>query len=272
MSDPQRLIGGAGTSEFETSILSSWGARQPGAEARARTLVAVGAASALGAGVVAGTASMAPKAAAASSLLLKWLGLGVALATTAGAVGYAVHASSLAHGEAAQAMVTISRPVSPQVSRPVSPAPVVAWQPAAAVPPPQSPEIETPPAVSAPQAGVPAASPPARVAAAPTQAGSTLDDEVYTIDQARRAVMAGSAGAALGLVDAYDARYPGGALAQESTEVRIEALYRLGKRPLADKLATRFLAAHPTSPYAREIRALLVSPPQVGVPPVSPSP
>jgi outer membrane protein assembly factor BamD (BamD/ComL family) len=65
---------------------------------------------------------------------------------------------------------------------------------------------------------------------------------------------------ALATVDAYDARFPGGALAQESEELRIEALFRTAKRQQAEKLAARFLSAHPTSPYARVIRGLVAAP------------
>jgi outer membrane protein assembly factor BamD (BamD/ComL family) len=86
---------------------------------------------------------------------------------------------------------------------------------------------------------------------------SSLDEEVLAIDRARRSLTAGDAPSALERVDAYDARYPNGALAQESAEIRIEALFRVGKRAPAERLAERFLAAHPTSPYARVIRALL---------------
>jgi outer membrane protein assembly factor BamD (BamD/ComL family) len=79
---------------------------------------------------------------------------------------------------------------------------------------------------------------------------------VLALDHARRALAAGDATAALDLVDAYDARYPSGSLVQESAELRIEALFRAGRRGEAEKLAEHFLAAHPTSPYARVIRSL----------------
>ena len=290
MSDPQRLLGGDSTSEFEKSVLSSWEGRQPSDAARARTLVtvatfaavtAVGAGAALSpgmaAGMAAGTSSVAPKAIVASSALLKWLALGAALATTAGAVGYAVQRSTLAAlPPASESVATVplpargftadpprggsgdpSRAVPAQRAAARSAEASEGWrelpQASPAGPLDHVPPGHVPDAAESPPRGAPGVAPP--------QAGSTLDDEVYAIDQARRAVIAGNAAAALGLVDGYDARFPGGALAQESTEVRIEALYRLGRRPQADKLGARFLAAHPTSPYAREVRALAAANP-----------
>jgi outer membrane protein assembly factor BamD (BamD/ComL family) len=80
------------------------------------------------------------------------------------------------------------------------------------------------------------------------------------IDSGRRALANGDPQATLDTVDAYDARFPGGALAQESEELRIEALFRTAKRQQAEKLAARFLSAHPTSPYARVIRGLVAAP------------
>ena len=99
---------------------------------------------------------------------------------------------------------------------------------------------------------------PAAKAKAPSSArSSTLDDEVSMIDQARRAIANGDATAAIQVVGSYDARYPGGALAQESTEIRIEALLAQGNRVAAEHLASKFFASHPSSPYVHRIRALL---------------
>jgi len=104
--------------------------------------------------------------------------------------------------------------------------------------------------MTTPKLGVPAGVPA-------TSVTSSLDEEVVAIDRARRALTAGDGASALGLLDAYDARYPSGALTQESAELRIDALLRTGRRGDAEKLAERFLGAHPTSPYSRVVRALL---------------
>jgi hypothetical protein len=249
MSDPSRLL--QGEAEFERSLLRAWHRRQPSEAARRKTLAAIEAGAVVavgGAGAV-----MAPKLAVASSSLLKWVGVATGVLATAGVIGYATQRGRLVE----TSQVSLTAPVaSPGARSPV---------PESTVPQPPSPlgvvEVAGPAPVVA-EAPAPAVTvapgpvvAPAKVAAA-APPSSSLNDEVVAIDQARRALTAGNAAAALQLVDAYDARYPAGALAEESAEIRIEALFRTGKRALASDLATQFLAAHPGSLYARVIRAL----------------
>lgn len=245
MSDsPVRLI--ASASDFERELLGSWESRQPEDGARARTLAVLGLG--VAAGALAGTTalasgSIAPKAVLTTTAIFKWIALGAGLAATLGIVGYASYTRLAAPKES----------TLPGLVQPVeAPAPRQAPLP----PPPRAPvdDLTVEPVPASPPRSAP------RVVT-PSPSASSLEEEVYAIDQARRALTAGNAAAALSAVDAYDARYVPGALAQESAEIRIEALYRLGKRPLADKLATRFLSAHPDSPYAREIRALMAATP-----------
>jgi len=241
MSEPSRLVDGTGP--FESGVLRSWGGRQPSEAARRKTLAALGVGGLLATGGAG--ASMAPKAVVISSSVLKWLGVGAGLAATAGVVGYATQVARQASVPAATG--TSSRaPDAPRSSATVDPVAAPLQLPTAARDP-------VPPA------------PTARSAAARAPAGTSLDEEVFAIDQARRALAGGDPAAALRLVDAYDVRYRGGALAQESAELRVEALYRAGRRAQADTLAARFLAEHPASPYARVIRAL-----QTGAAPASP--
>jgi hypothetical protein len=102
---------------------------------------------------------------------------------------------------------------------------------------------------------------PRATATTPSKAASasksTLDDEVATIDEARRAEGAGDFASALRLLDAYDVKYRGGSLARESTEIRIQALVQQGNRPAAERLAARFIASHPSSLDVRNIRRAL---------------
>jgi hypothetical protein len=84
-----------------------------------------------------------------------------------------------------------------------------------------------------------------------------LGEQVALVDQARSALGASDAAGALRLADEYDARFPGGALAQEVTGLRVEALLRLGRRSEATSIGERFVAAHPRSPAAARIRRLL---------------
>jgi hypothetical protein len=244
VSAPERLLAGEAT-DFERELLGAWDGRQPSATTRERVLglagVGLGAAvltSAAGATAAkaAGT-SIAPKAVLGwSAVVMKWIAVGLVGATaTAGAVAYVHHAN--------QAVLrTESAPAQPApAARPASVA-------ASTADPLRTIELgpDTLPAVRA---------------KAPSSArSSTLDEEVSMIDQARRAVAGGDAAEALQIVGSYDTKYPAGALSQESAEIRIEALIAQGNRPAADRLAAKFIAAHPTSPYVHRIRSLMGEP------------
>ncbi len=241
MSDPSRLLDG--DVEAEKALLRAWMSRQPSEASRLKTLAAVGVGTALlagGAGV-----SVAPKAAVVSASLVKWLAALGGVAAVGAVAGYVV-----------------VRAPSPEASVPIA-TPVVHPAPFATV---QTPTPVAAPIMTAVAPPLPAAPPAPAVAPAPPKTASavTLDEEVLAIDHARGALSAGDAAGALQAVDAYDARYPNGALAQESAEVRIEALFRAGKRAQAEKLAARFVAAHPNSPYVRVIRALSTGAPSPG--------
>ncbi len=252
MNDPVRLLAGGDGTDFERAILRSWETRQPSSEARARALaiVGLGVAAGLAAGSVASVAAGAagaagaPKAALVSASVLKWLAIGALAATfTAGAVGYALHSSA----PASPATTSQAPGVSQVAKGPATPPAPVAAAPEA-------------PAVEVGAAAVPRSYAP-RHAREGLREPSTLDEEVASIERARRAVSAGNAAAAIAAVDAYDAKYPNGSLVQESMEIRIDALLRQGDRATAERLSTRFIASHPSSPYVRRIRALLAASP-----------
>jgi hypothetical protein len=250
MNEPDRLLT-LGATDFERRVLGSWESRQPSEGARAKVLAAAGAVAATSA-VLTATAkaggSVAPKAiAASSSLFMKWLVVGLVGATlVGGSVEY------LRHSRLADPVAQVSAPPAPELGE--SSLPASGTQPAAAVPAPvDGTEIEL---AGRPGPGAPVprskASP-----AAPFDHKSTLDDEVTLIDQARRALASKDASSALQLVSSYDVKYPAGSLSQEATAIRIEALVLLGNRAAAERLATRFIASHPSSPYVHKIRALV---------------
>jgi len=60
---------------------------------------------------------------------------------------------------------------------------------------------------------------------------------------------------ALALLEAHRARFPEGKLADSRELTRILALCDAGRRELARAEAERFLAAHPTSPFAARARS-----------------
>jgi hypothetical protein len=189
----------------------------------------------------------------ASSALLKWLVVGaIGASLTAGTLGYVHHAQNLAETETR----------GPAAGSPVQAPQTQAERNASAnQEPPTSPiELsaapEPAPVVAAPaQERTVAHGKTAISSASPTK--STLDDEVAMVGRARQAEAAGDAAGALVLLNAYDSKYPGGSLARESTEIRILALISQGNRPAAERLAERFIASHPSTLDARNIRRLL---------------
>ncbi len=265
MSEPSRLLDGGDVPELEKSLLRSWSSRHPSDGARLKTLAALGVSGAVGGVAVGGGASLAPKAAAATASVLKWLGLAGGVVATVGAVTYVT---------TQQAGQTRVAPPPADTAHVATSAPSAASRTAAVeAPTPGANSTESPSVI--PQVEptpTPAPAPFPRGAtnngtatsggsrATTSSTTSSLQEEVAMIDSGRRALANGDPQATLDTVDAYDARFPGGALAQESEELRIEALFRTAKRQQAEKLAARFLSAHPTSPYARVIRGLVAAP------------
>jgi hypothetical protein len=111
------------------------------------------------------------------------------------------------------------------------------------------------PAASATPAATALIAPPAR-SAAPAH-DETLAAEIALFDRVRAAVNAGESDRALGLLDDYERRFPAGAFRQEAEVVRVQALLQKGNRAAATRAGERFLAAHPTSPHAARLRAML---------------
>jgi hypothetical protein len=126
---------------------------------------------------------------------------------------------------------------------PVAPATLPALAPSDA--PPSEPEV----APDAPGAGPEPAPAPAPRA--------DLSGEIASIDGVRSALGAGAAAQALARLDAHDAAFGGGALAQEATLLRIQALVKLGRRGEAVALGRAFVTAHPTSTHATRVRAIV---------------
>jgi hypothetical protein len=92
-----------------------------------------------------------------------------------------------------------------------------------------------------------AALPPVAEARAPL----ALGDRAALVDRARAALASGDAATAARLADEYDARFPSGVLAQESTVMRIQALAMRGDLASARALGERFLAANDVSSSPR---------------------
>ncbi|HVU03804.1 MAG TPA: hypothetical protein VHE30_18725 [Polyangiaceae bacterium] len=265
MTDETRLLRGAGT-DVERALLESAREDAPSADARAKTLVALGLA------VSAGTA-LAPAAVHAATgiggaskaggsvtalLVAKWLGTGAAV----GAVTAACIATATTPG-------LFSEKAAPAAA---SAAPSIAARPAPAVVRERREEAEpVAPAATAPEA--PLATPEARATRATETetaerapdpatspggpAASNVVAEVASLDRARAALAAGDARTALARLSEHARRFPGGALEPEAVVLRVRALRETGDVTGATALAKSFLAAHPDSSQAARLRALV---------------
>jgi hypothetical protein len=264
MSDPTRLLSGE-TSEFEKQLLSSWETEQPSEAARERVLAMVGVGIAAGAGGAtiaakvggAGAGSIAPKAGAAvAGALTKWLAVCAVGVVSAGAtLAYVRHVrrdapailDKAAHDRESEARAAPSLPLN------------------------APPQVEaTPPRASEPVAAATTPEPAGRSTVVqrrgPPEKGThpsdpALGEQVSAIDRARRALGDGNAAGALRELDDYESRFPRGALGEEAEALRVEALLAEGDRAAAARVGARFLAAHPASPHAARVRALLAQAP-----------
>jgi TolA-binding protein len=259
MSDPRRLLGGD-ASDFEKELLRSWDAEQPSPAARGRVLAAIG----VGAGVATAAAakvgaaagsSIAPKAAATVGGLAvaKWAALAIGVLAVGGAtVGYVRHSAQVREQRATTvALAPSALPAPPTVDRAVAQADAPDGN---AV----SPSVRSPLAPPVPVEATRVLSSP-RTRTAP-RAPSGLGEQVSALDSARRELAAGDAPSAVRQLDDYEARFPNGALVEEAEVLRVQALLAEGDRAGASRAGDRFLSAHPDSPHAARIRALLASP------------
>jgi hypothetical protein len=249
MSEPRRLLLDGGASERERDILRAWEGVGPSPGARARTLASLGLAGGVGAAVTSTlgakaavgtgvTGSIAPKAAGiGAASALKWLAIGAAtLAVGAGTVGYVARTGDV------RRPVIVSAPAATQ-------SPVAAPASTLSAPAPSDP---------IPVDALPRATPPAPSAQSPASpGGASLAEQIAAIDAARTALAAGDPSGAVRLASQYEARFPRGSFWQEAEVIRIDAMLRSGDRASAEAAARRFVAAHPTSPHAARLRALL---------------
>jgi hypothetical protein len=256
MNEPRRLLEEEG-SELERALLRSAFDDAPSPDGRRRTLVALGLAGGIGTAVTTtattGAASTLLKTGAAV-VMIKWIGVGM--------LGGLVTVGALAAVDAARAPSDAPAMVASKGHAPL--AEQRAGAVASAARGDDAPAVAPPAPIPSGEARVEPvrAAPRASASAAPDRtARGALSDEVASLDAAHRALDAGDTAGALRAIDAYDRRFPGGALATESMVLRIEVLARSGDRASAARLGEAYLAAHPRSPYAARIRSLLGQPP-----------
>jgi hypothetical protein len=86
---------------------------------------------------------------------------------------------------------------------------------------------------------------------------SSLPEQVLSLDRARVALNSGDASAALAEIARYRSTWPRGVFLTEASVLEIEALARRGEIVLAGMRAQAFVTAHPDSPQAERLRALI---------------
>jgi hypothetical protein len=240
MRDPERIIH-ARSSDDAVRLMQSVSHDAPSAQARARTLAALG---------IPATVALAGKAVAATALVTttKWLIAGAGVAVVAFGLSRGIVNSS--RSSEADEGAAASKWVHDKNIRPSIVAP-------------------TRPTDTSPQAGIGSsaprkASPPERISnpaqmiavtPEPVHTESQLVKEVAALDVARKAALAHEPARVLALLDAYQREFPGGALGPEAQVLRIEALAGSGQMDKARALARKLLKADPTAPLADRVRA-----------------
>ena len=270
--------------DFSRALLGSAETDGPSNAAYAKAAAALGIGVGLGVGaslpapaaVAAGAAGAAGIARWSSSLSGKLLALGVSTGLFVGAAvlllgssqpskpasGQAsgaspVHATREPWRASSPSLASARQRVSPPVLAPVSPATAATSTEQLARPAAPRPPLPAPPAHRAARASAVHASPASSTRGS---TGSSLAEQVQSLDRARVALTSGDAGSALREIAHYRAAWPDGVFLTEASVLEIEALAARGERSLARTRAADFVAAHPDSPQADRLRALVPTP------------
>lgn len=89
---------------------------------------------------------------------------------------------------------------------------------------------------------------------APSLAARSLALESEGLLAVQRALAQGDAPSALGMLDEQDARFQGGALAEERAVARVLGLCAAGRTQQARAARERFMATYPRSPHAQRVQ------------------
>jgi hypothetical protein len=150
---------------------------------------------------------------------------------------------------------------------PSSPSPAGALASVVAAPTPNLTDLPAPSAaLTATSAPAPSAPRPslasnaqslAAVSAVRAPKKSSLPEQVLSLDRARVALNSGDSAAALAEIAHYRSAWPRGVFLTEASVLEIEALAKRGEIVLAGMRAQAFVTAHPDSPQAERLRALI---------------
>ena len=119
--------------------------------------------------------------------------------------------------------------------------------------------VPVPAPVSKPEHESTPAEPPTT---SPRELGPSRDlrEEISLLDRARAALERNDPQRASTLLDQHGRRFPTGTLRPEAEALRIETLVRLGDTARAQRLAQRFIAAHPAHPLSERVASAVPAP------------
>jgi hypothetical protein len=226
-------------SGLEADLLRSVATERPSFEHRARVKQAMG---------LTPGASIPPPAASIGAGKIALLGL-----VAAGAVAASLSTGTFRHH---------GPPASPALEMTAASPTVTAAEPSAAEPTPASDQQVLPSAGATPSplprapAILPSHPRDSKKTSPETAPTSSVQDQIALIDEAHAALKRHDPGSALGAVDAYASKFPGGLFDQEATVIRIEALDLNGSHARAAAMARAFLAKHPVSPHAKRLERI----------------
>jgi hypothetical protein len=262
MKQPRRLHTEA-IDDLERAVLASWRSGGPSADSKRRALASLGAG--LGTGLSVATVSNAASGAAAGSVggSIAPKAATLVLSSTlklvvAGSVGLASATAVLYRATSVPPPAdTPAAVASPSPPSPAAPEPVAPREPAPIEVPRQPAALPMTARTTPPRAPATASSPELRTELHDAAAHPSIAEELASLDEAREALRGGDASRALRVLDGHDARNPDGALSQEATVVRVQALLLAGDGAGAATVGRRFLDAHPASPYAAQVRRII---------------
>lgn len=260
MSDLRRWFEEGATAE-EISLLETSQRERPPADARDRTLMALGLAAAVTTTATASTTAAAATTAATTTAATTTAATATAATTTGAAVVATtggltvltkVLAVSMLGGIVAGGVVV--RASHRQKVVPSTHASVASSTHERTIVESANREFPSPPASNV--VGPVSFGPPAR-SALPASTEDRLSREVSALELAHRALADHNPESALRLLDRYRASFPAGTLASEETVLRLQALLATGERTRAQALADAYSTAHPDSPYSRRLEDLV---------------
>ncbi|HEX3852254.1 MAG TPA: hypothetical protein VHW01_14895 [Polyangiaceae bacterium] len=251
--------------DFTRALLRSAEVDEPSSAAYAKVAAALGVGTALGVGASLPAPAAVVAGASGASALARWSGTlagKLALLGVSGTLLLGAGAAFLLHRGASKPVAArngsslTSTPLPAAEPRVATKSALAAAQPAAAAEPP----VALADAASA-STGHDAPHSSVRPAHAAfhglRSSSSSLPEQVQSLDRARVALNSGDAGAALIEIAHYRKAWPKGVFLTEASVLEIEALAKRGERSLAATRAQSFVAAHPDSPQAERLRALI---------------